>query len=275
MRHSPRSRAAVKPAEGNGRAPTTAASPEDAAQTPAQSTAAQQPAEPAADAEGPVTADDRATPRLPMIEPEPAQDDKIRVGAGQKLHIPREACDDDDDDADEEEVVGAVVKIRKPGRRERILLDPTRQMVVKLLPHKPGGEDTIEEVYYYVPKGDLRDGLSGELKSVRVSLYYALKARRFRLWLVKISPGNDWYDSLSEKVFKQPPGDILKHTWKIASDRVNGFYRVKRRPIRPDETVTWPDRTVEELLGEAIGRDHVISSPDHELYDDLVSGEEV
>jgi hypothetical protein len=218
---------------------------------------------------------DLEIPREPRIESESAEDDEIHVGAGPKLRIPREDCDDDDDDDGEEEVVGTVIKIRKPGRRERILLDPTMQMTVKLLVHKPGGEDTIKEEYFYVPKGDLRDDISDELKSVRVVLYFAIKARRFRLWLVKITPGNDFYDSLLDKLFKQPAEVILRHSWKAAADLASGIYRVRKRRLRPNETAVWPDRPMEDILGEALGQDHVISSPDHELYDDIVSGEEV
>ena len=58
---------------------------------------------------------------------------------------------------------------------------------------------------------------------------------------------------------------------KVLSDKSNSRYRVKYRPMQ--EKVEWPATTMEELLGRAVGEDKLITSADHELYSDLVSGE--
>jgi hypothetical protein len=201
-----------------------------------------------------------------------AERDEIRVGAGGPLTIPREEFDEADSDG--EEIEGATSgKIRKPGRREFIILDPARMLPTKLLVHKPGGQDSADEEFYYVAR-ELRAGIKAELKAVRVYLYWSVQARTHALWVVKVTPDNSWYDSLHEKLFRQPPAFFEQNEVRIASDKDLKGYRVRKRH-RSVQAVPWPERRLEDLLGEAIGQSRFIRSADHPIYELLISGEEV
>ena len=230
-------------------------------------------------AEGEATAEDfpfgvgaEAPPQddAPTI-PHEQLDEKITPGAGGTLSIPREETGDED--LGEEELGGASVKIRKPGRREFIILNPTLEWPAKLIVHKPKGEGSADEEYYYVAP-ELRSKIKGELKGVRVFLYYSVIAHCFGLWLVKVTLDNRWYESLQDLLFRQPPEFFDKYEVRVFSDKPLDRYRVRHRP-RTVQTVRWPDRPIGDLLGEALGPGRLIRTPDHPLYLDLTSGEEV
>jgi hypothetical protein len=218
---------------------------------------------------------DPATPASrisdPVITPE-GGDDTIHVGASGLLTIPREDDDDDDDGGDEN--TGCEIKIRKPGRREYVVLDPDRMLPVKVISHKPDGDDSVREDFYYVPKDSpLRQPLRDEMKLAHVWLYYSPRSRRFRLWIVKVNVGNEWYDSLHARLFRKLPEFYKTHEFRVWGDQEQRHYRVKQRERSPDP-VPWPVRDVGTLLAEALG-DNVITSADHPMFKELVSGKEV
>jgi hypothetical protein len=198
-------------------------------------------------------------------------DEQIVVGAGGLLSIPREEIEDDS--ADEDELGGAAVKIRRPGRREFIIINPALELSTKLIVHKPKGPDSMDEEFYWVAS-ELRKAIRGELKPVRVVPYFSTPARCHGLWVVKVTLGNPWYTSIQDLVFRQPPEFFATYEVRVFGDKDLGRYRVMRRP-RSIQAVTWPERPTGELLAEALGPSHIICSADHPLYVDLVSGEEV
>jgi hypothetical protein len=206
------------------------------------------------------------------IPPEPAAaDDRIVVGNGGVLGIPSEVIDAGDD-AEEEPGTG-VLKIRKPGRYEFVILDPARELRAVLLPYRAEGEQSMNEDLYWIdPK--LRRAVKADLRDARVFPFYSTARKEFALWVVKISLDNSWYESLLDKVFRQPSEFFEQFEVKIVPDKDGGCYRVKKRP-RTVMEVSWPARTVNKLLEEALGPGHIIRSADHEIYARLIEGEEV
>jgi hypothetical protein len=205
---------------------------------------------------------------LPAIEAEP--DGPIRVGAGGPLVVPREDLDADLDDSAEIDLLGGQPKIRKPHRREWIALLPESELRTRLLLDKPE-TDGIQTDYYYVNK-ELRGPIHTELKAVRVFLYYSFSTKSFGLWVVKITSGNSWYESLN-KLFMQPREFFANNAILVASDRTTSCYRVRVKPL--PSAVTWPEKPTQELLGEALGADHFITAADHPIYQELIDGTEL
>src|SRR5262249_1178855 len=117
-------------------------------------------------------------------------------------------------------------KIRRPGRREFVVLDPQRVLPTKLLLHKPKGPDSLDTDYYFVAK-PLRARIGDELKPVRVSLFWSVQTRTHALWIVNVTPDNKWYDSLQDKLFRQPAEFFRQYEVRVFSDRDRGCYRVK------------------------------------------------
>lgn len=203
-----------------------------------------------------------------IIEREPS--DKIVVGAGGKLVVPREDIGDDIDIGEELDLIALQgKKIRKPGRREWFVLDPASELTTKLLLHKPKA-DGVETEYFYVDKR-LRGPIRDELKDVRVFVYYSFTTHSHALWIVHVTVGNSWYESL-QPLFGQPPA-FFKNAIRVMSDKPNSRYRVRFKPT--SESVVWPSKPTEELLGDALGPDRFITSADHPLYRDLIDGSEL
>jgi hypothetical protein len=207
--------------------------------------------------------------QTPRIEPEGPDD--IRVGGG-KLSVPHEDFGDDLDDGTEMDLVtGQPLKVRRPHRREWCLLKRDSEIRTCLLVHKPNG-DGIEEQYFYIEK-PLRGPISADLKAVRVFLYYSLATKNFGFWVVKVTRGNTWYEGLHE-LFRKPVAFFAENAIRVASDRDAARYRVKSKPS-PVTSVAWPAKTMDELLGEALGEDHFIRSSKHPVYRDLLEGSEL
>lgn len=205
----------------------------------------------------------------PTIESEPK--DAINVGAGGKLEVPREDLDVDLDDGAEIDLINLQSKkIRKPGRREWIILNRASEWVTRMLLHKER-PDAIETEYYYVDKS-LRDRIHDELKEVRFFPYYSLNAKTFALLPVHVTADNSWYECIAQ-LFKQPVEFFSQNAIRIMSDKANSRYRVKYKSA--DNKIVWPTKTTGELLGEAIGADKFIRSADHPIYRDLVDGLEL
>jgi hypothetical protein len=224
-------------------------------------------AEPAAPG-GPVT---------PVVLPE--ADDTIRVGAGGKLVVPREAPDDLGDDGEELDLASALVKkVRKPNRREWIVLRRDSELPTRLLLHKPKA-DGIEVEHYYVDR-KLRGPIRDELKEVRVFQFYSVTARAHALWVVNVNPDNSWYESL-QQFLRQPAKFFEEKAFRVISDKDNSRYRVRHKDRRDESFngtaahVAWPSKSTDELLGEALGAGRFITSPDHPLYRDLTGGVEL
>ena len=206
---------------------------------------------------------------LPTIHPEP--DAGIRVGAGGALEVPREDLGAGIDDEAELDLAGmAAQKVRKPGRREWVALNPALELPTRLLLHKPN-PDGIEVEHYYVTPG-LRAPIRDELKVVRVFPFYSFLTKTHALWIVTVTPENSWYESLVP-LFQQPPEFFSGYAVRVVSDKPSSRYRVKYKPL--PGPVTWPDKATQLWLGEALGASRFITSPDHPLYADLTEGDEL
>jgi hypothetical protein len=207
--------------------------------------------------------------KLAVIAAEPP--DTIHVGAGGKLEVPREDFDVDLDDGAELDLHELQAKkIRKPGRREWIALSLGSELPTRLLLHKQR-PDSIETEYYFIDKA-LRGPIHDELKDVRVFAYYSFKAKAFALLIVHVTLQNSWYESISQ-LLKQPADFFKTNAIRIIPDKPNSRYRVRSKPLPTD--VTWPTKSTGELLAEALGADHMITSPDHEIYRELIEGVEI
>jgi hypothetical protein len=212
---------------------------------------------------------DGADAGLPAIDRIPVEE--IRVGAGGPLVVPREDLGADIDGAGELDLAGMLAqKIRKPDRREWIALNPASELPTRLLLHKPKPDGFEVEYYYVEPK--LRDPIRDELKDVRVFVYYSFATKAHALWIVAVTPGNSWYESLA-LLFQQSADFFDQNAIRVVSDRGNSRNRVKYRPM--SACVAWPAKSTNELLGEAIGASHFITTPDHPLYRDLIEGTEL
>src|SRR5262249_29244681 len=95
------------------------------------------------------------------IEADPELTREIHPGVAGEFTIEAEDIDDFDEEIDGEEAPGKI-KLRKPRPREFIVLDPDRVVPVRLLAHKPDGEDSPKEEFYYVTK-PLRKGIDDSL----------------------------------------------------------------------------------------------------------------
>ncbi len=195
----------------------------------------------------------------------------IKVGAGGILIVPREDIGTEIDGGVELDLVDLQrQKIRKPGRREWIALNRNSELPTRLLLHKPKA-DGIEIEHFYVAPG-LRTPIRDELKEVRVFVYYSFTTHTHALWIVNVTADNSWYESL-QRLFGSPLCFFNQNAIRIVSDKSNARYRCFHKPL-PSQVV-WPTRPTDMLLGEALGEEHFISSPDHSLYQDLIDGEEL
>jgi hypothetical protein len=203
----------------------------------------------------------------PRIEPE--TDDRIHVGAGGKLVVPREDIGEGIDPAEEldlEESKGK--KIRSPKRDEWIAVNHDAEFHTRLLIYEP--KQMEKEYFYVVP--ELRGPISDELKGVRVFPFYSFKTKSYALWIIKVTPENSWYESL-QALLSRPHEFFQQRAVKVISHKPLQKYRVKH--IRMPSSVEWRPQPTDELLGEALGPEHFITSATHPLYAELVEGEEL
>jgi hypothetical protein len=210
---------------------------------------------------------------VPHIHEDDAdEEDRIRPGAGGPARVPEDDDDDDDDDDDEEVEGSGATKIGKPGKHDRVLFNPINWLPTKLIVDKPE-KDSMDEVLYYVTKA-LRKKVRSELKKVIVLPFYSTRLKIFRLWVVKVTTDNSWYQSVQDKLLRQDAAFFEKNEFRIWADKKARGYRVKCRPKRSPDPV-WPTLPTLQLLAEALGADHIIDSVNHEFYAELVSGDEV
>jgi hypothetical protein len=200
-------------------------------------------------------------------------DDQIRPGAGGIItDIPQESIYDDADLGDEVDLAkNARKKLRKPGRREWIVLNRASEYQTRLLVHSPRKDD-IEKEHYWVHPNLRVPEIRDELKGHRIFLYYSTRAKAFRLWPVPVTEGNSWYESLVA-LLGLDESWFHTHEIKIIPDQTEGEYRVRKRTIT--QPVTWPDKPVSEILAETLGLEHIITVADHPVYRDIISGEHV
>lgn len=197
--------------------------------------------------------------------------DKINVGAGGTLIVPREDIGEGIDEGTSMDIAeGLPKRIHKPGRRDWVKLNRESELTTKLLIHRPN-PDSMDVEHYYVAPG-IRLPIVDELRAVRVFQYYSLGSKTHGLWVVNVNPENRWYESLGI-LLRQPNEFFVKNVIRIVSDKEAGYYKVKYRSV--DIQVKWPEATTQQLLGEALGPGRFISSVDHPVYADLVAGKEL
>jgi len=205
------------------------------------------------------------------VKVEAEVDETIHVGAGGTLVVPREDIGAGIVEGVDLDIASKLpIRIRKPGRREFVKVNRGAELQTRLLHHRPNPE-AMDVEHYYVSM-DLRPPIIEELKGVRVFPYWSLATKTHALWVVNVNPDNRWYESLN-LLFQQGDEFFKNNAVRIVSDKIAGLYHVKFRAV--DVEVVWPDASTEELLGEALGHDHFITSPDHPVYADLVAGTEL
>ena len=199
------------------------------------------------------------------------QDERVHPRAGGRLVVPREEVADDYSAGEELDLTsGMAAIIQKPGRNEWIRLFRDLELPTKLLIRKPTS-DSMDEQYYVVER-KLRRDIEGDLKSVRVFPYYSLSARRWGLWVVKLTVGNSWYESL-QALFTQDASFFNTHRVRVFSEKESAQYKVKHKEL--DQPVADPPQPTSEMLGQALGEDHFIRDLSHPVYQSLVEGEEL
>lgn len=206
---------------------------------------------------------------VPVVQAEPIE--KITVAGGGKLVVPREEIGNDLDAGEDLDLMGMQSKkIRKPGRREWFALNLASELPVYLLQHKPKPDGMETDYYYVMPQ--LRGPIRDELKPCRVFVYYSYTTKTYALWIVHVTPDNSWYESV-QTLLQQPAIFFADNAIRILSDKPNSRYRVKHKLL--PSSVDWPAKSTEELLGEALGGEKFITTPDHQLYRDLIDGIEL
>lgn len=203
---------------------------------------------------------------VPAVERE--TDEAILVGHGGPLIVPHEDIGVDLDDGEDLDL-GALQakKIRRPGRREWIAINPARELTTRLLPRRSGPNGLDVEYYFVVPA--IRAPIRDELKTVRVFPFWSFATKSFGLWVVSVTVDNSWYESLAP-LFQRPAGFYAEHAFRVLSDRANARYRVKFKEAQAQ--VRWPSEKTEALLGEALGPTRFIASASHPVYQELVEG---
>ncbi len=161
-------------------------------------------------------------------------------------------------------------KIRKPSRREWVALKRDSELPTRLLLHKPK-PDAIDTEYYFVVE-QLRGPIYDELKEVRVFVYFSFTSKTHALWIANVTIDNSWYESL-QPLFQQPASFFTENAIRVKSVRPESRNQIRYKPL--PHAPTWPQKSTEELLGEALGEEHFINSPDHPIYRDLIDGAEL
>jgi hypothetical protein len=205
-------------------------------------------------------------PATPAVERE--NPEAILVGHGGPLVVPHEDIGVDPDDGEDLDLGALQVKrIRRPGRREWIALNPALELPTRLLPRRSGPNGLEVEYFFVAPsiRGPIRD----ELKAVRVFPFWSHTTRSIGLWVVSVTVENSWYESLVP-LFQRPADFYSQHAFRIISDRTYARYRAKFKPA--PSPVHWPAEATEELLGEALGPTRFINSPSHPIYQELIEG---
>jgi hypothetical protein len=213
---------------------------------------------------------DSAPPTRDNLEiPSAKEDEVIRPRKGEVLDIPEA----DLDLGDEEEVGDATSKpiISNPAKRLWFVTNPAIWSTAWLLQHKER-EDEVEVKWHFVAL-HLQKRVKSDLTLVKVIPYISVRSRMLRLWVRAITDST-WYDSLLDKLLRQPVEFFEQYELRVKSCKEEGVYLVSKR-ARTLTDVTWPEKKTNRLLSEALGPDRMIIDETHDLYQDLISGTEV
>lgn len=186
-----------------------------------------------------------------------------------KFIIPAEEEDDllEESEFDMDAEMG--LRIRKAGRTEFFKMNPAGVFSAFMLPYK-STPDAMDETTYWVV-GKLRGKVANDLRKVKYLPCYSCASKRLFIMPVKVSD-TDWYRSL-EILFRQPREFFDRHAIRIKAEKELGRYRIMYR--QDADSVSWPTKSTAELVTDALGSANIISSPDHPIYQELISGMEL
>ena len=161
------------------------------------------------------------------------------------------------------------LKIRKPKRHEFSKIAQGGIANTRLLYLQESEESREDKPHFVAPA--LRGRIADSISDVHVVLCYSLSDNRFFLWCVKVS-NTDWYRSCA-MLLKKTPDYHASHKFRVASDRGAQRYRV----ITDDDStvIPKPPGQVLSLLTQALGRDAIIDSAEHPVYQKLTTGDEL
>jgi hypothetical protein len=209
------------------------------------------------------------SPTILPVAGAPVAATTIQPGSIKKLRVPMEDIAAGITPSEELDLSAeAKLKIGKPRGDEWIRLFRESELLTRLLVHKPN-PNSFEEEHYYVDPA-LRDPIQDAMRDVRVIPFFAVRARAYRLWILKVTPGHSVYESV-EPLFSLPSAFFTSHELLFKYDKTSTRYRIRKRET--ESTVECPSSPTEELLGEALGEDHFIHSVEHSLYRELTAGE--
>lgn len=177
------------------------------------------------------------------------------------LTIPDESADDGTDDIASLLTGRGPVTIRRPERRDWIIINRAAAKSVRLAMIPVDGQ--YEPEWYYVPQGEVRESLSKELKLVTVVPYYSTLKKRFHLHAFNLAGDSGWADSL-HVLFNQAPDWYPQHQVRIVAIREDGRYVVYSKPATAKPV--FPTEDTGDLLGEALGPSRIIDSVNHPKY---------
>lgn len=178
------------------------------------------------------------------------------------------------------EVTTTTVELGRPGRDEWFAAyiprltneagDGVAATITMAVFTTPG--DYGEKQFYYIDDADIRRELRRRCKSVRVVFTRCMRSGLFRVWLVPVTTGNSYYESLVP--FLNLDSEILtSQEWAVEADTDASVYVVRHSKIR--RQVDWPDYSesdVADLVLKAIGESNFISDRSHEFYERVTSG---
>jgi hypothetical protein len=197
-----------------------------------------------------------------------AVDDAIKVGNGGLLVVPHEDIDAGIDEGTVLTSPSDQISVRRPDPHEWFSLRPDLQLRTRLLVVK--SQTRYEFSYYYVDP-TLREPIEREIRSVRVFPFYSHLKHRFDLWVVRVTQGNSWYESI-DQVLAKPREFFEQQAIRMTSDVDSGIYRFRAKALT--FSAQWPENTG-KLLGAALGEDGHIKASSHEVYRQFTEGVEV
>jgi hypothetical protein len=66
---------------------------------------------------------------------------------------------------------------------------------------------------------------------------------------------------------------FIENAVRVVADKDRFRYRIKYREF--SIAVQWIEKPTDELLGEALGAGHIISTKNHPVYRDMIAGKEL
>lgn len=164
--------------------------------------------------------------------------------------------------------ITAGTPLRKPGPNEKVHLYRAGVQCVELLPIRQGvGTKEVTELYYV--EEPLRDPIKIHIRIYCVLPFYSAPRQEWVLWPVPVSNTN-WYRSVQRMLLKSE-SFFAEHVITVSSDTLRGQYLI--RGIRLTLQVPEMPGTTLDLLAEALGDDHFITTAEHPVYQSLIAGE--